>query len=1174
MFFRSTLSGRLTAAFRSIRATLAVPSALMIAALGWLAATPAQAQTYYWGGFSGKAQNPGFALFPPRGVGSEPTLSLPQGLAVDSADGAIYVADTDVHLILKVLPNGTVSVIAGRTFETGSIDAASGPNARFNKPAGVTVDASRNVYVADSGNGSIRKITPAGAVSTVKTGLTAIRAIAAAPTGTLYFIRQNGLYSIDPAVMNPTPVVVADALLTSPWALAVDASNGDLYVADRFSFTILKRSGSGGAFSVLAGATGVPGNVDANGTAARFQFPLGVAVDPVTKDVYVVDSLNYAVRKINSAAEVTTIGGAAANQTAANGTGANAGFEALTAVALGRNGEVYAIDNIAATGGRITRGVEVTGAISLAAPTAAAPYGGTFPVTFTLPSAAAAGSVKLYLDDGVQNVFRCTFSNANATAGPHSFTVNSLNPIASAGGNVTVIDRLRFGTAIFAATYTATLEYNDAVTGKPVFTLPTPGVVIDTTPPVFAETRDFIDTLEATSPNGAAVVFDQGVSDALSGVNANTVSFKRDNTTAVVSGAFFPIGQSTLDLSAADNVGNVATKQLNIFVQDTIAPSATAPGAITVLAGTDGNAQVGNLSNLLTNVSDAGTASPEITQSITEFQNLPIGRYPITFTVKDSSFNSVTVGSTLIIAFPPVNAPVVTGSKTAGPVAKGTPLGAPVPGAVALGLDAAASIGTFFTPAISDRRDLVARAILLNGTKKLGAIYRENGAGTGSIVALAGGLTNPADASSSKWKSFLDPLMAGDGSITFSAKLADPSLKATEDEGLWTSGLPFAGAPLSRVLWEGHEVGIGAGILLKSITSVSVRNEEIVALVKLAGTGVAKTNDQALLRLTPNANLDGVVVTSLLRTGDNAPTNLDGKVSSIAAFVPGFGAPGQGNTHADTGVVVRVKTDAKGEGVARIRDDGNFLLLSSNKLPISILGNAVPTKFNPPSFSGGGFAARYNGKFIAGKAGDVVELQDGAGMAAYVAVGDASPIDPAIKFKTLGDPVGNAANAAVFRATLSGVGVKAPADSGLFERTFAGQRLIVRGGALSTNAAGTTVADTAFKKFLNYALPETGGTIFVAEITGKSADGKPFTASSKRGLWAEHSAIPGQLHLLLQGGQDVTVGGNVKKLATFRLLDALPGSFGSRRSYNTGGSVAVLATFTDKSQAILRVDIP
>lgn len=97
------------------------------------------------------------------GQGIEASFSYPQDLAIDTEDN-IYVADTENHRIRKITPSGLVSTLAGST--SGFADAQ-GENAKFNFPLGIAVDAEGNVYVADSGNNRIRKITPSGEVSTV-----------------------------------------------------------------------------------------------------------------------------------------------------------------------------------------------------------------------------------------------------------------------------------------------------------------------------------------------------------------------------------------------------------------------------------------------------------------------------------------------------------------------------------------------------------------------------------------------------------------------------------------------------------------------------------------------------------------------------------------------------------------------------------------------------------------------------------------------------------------------------------------------------------------------------------------------------------------------------------------------------------------------------------------------
>ena len=204
------------------------------------------------------------------GTGADARFSGPFGVAVDGA-GNVYVADRFNNSIRKITGAGAVGVstVAGAAGSAGSTDGTFAA-ARFNGPFGVAVDGAGNVYVADRGNHTIRKITGAGAgaVSTL-----------AGTAGSAGSVNGTG----------------AAARFNNPSGVAVDGA-GNVYVADTGNHTIRKITGAG-AVSTLAGSVGSAGSTDGTGAAARFNGPFGVAVDAAGA-VYVADQYNNTIRVI------------------------------------------------------------------------------------------------------------------------------------------------------------------------------------------------------------------------------------------------------------------------------------------------------------------------------------------------------------------------------------------------------------------------------------------------------------------------------------------------------------------------------------------------------------------------------------------------------------------------------------------------------------------------------------------------------------------------------------------------------------------------------------------------------------------------------------------------------------------------------------------------------------
>ena len=298
-----------------------------------------------------------------NGTGAVASFFFPEGIATDAA-GNIYVADTFNQTIRKITPKGVVTTLAGTPGFVGSADG-NGAAASFSQPIAVATDAAGNVYVADMDNSAIRKITPTGAVTT----LAGKAAGFLFPTGIAVDAAGN-IYVADGAIVKITPAGVVTTLAGGLAAngVAVDAA-GNVYAADSSNQTILKITPAG-VVTTLAGNPGVAGSADGTGAAASFCLPpyneaqsdgeaAGIAVDAAS-NVYVADFCNSTIRKITPAGVVTTLAGTAGVPGSADGTGAPARFNLPQGLAVDAAGNVYVGDTNNSTIRKMTAGAVVT----------------------------------------------------------------------------------------------------------------------------------------------------------------------------------------------------------------------------------------------------------------------------------------------------------------------------------------------------------------------------------------------------------------------------------------------------------------------------------------------------------------------------------------------------------------------------------------------------------------------------------------------------------------------------------------------------------------------------------------------------------------------------------------------------------------------------------------------
>lgn len=243
------------------------------------------------------------------GPGNKAQFYDPNGLTIDKK-GNLYVVDGKNHRIRKISPEGMVSTFVGSGIP-GYLDGP-GKIARFNYPTGIAIDKDENLYIADRRNHTLRKVAPDGTVSTL------------AGNGKSGYMDGRGREALFHDLIN-----------------LMNDTEGNLYVGDSFN-NVIRKVTQKGEVTTFAGRD-LPGKSNGPRDSAQFNWPTGVAIDNLG-NIYIADSNNNSIRKIDRDGNVSTLAGIG-YPGFADGPRRIAHFKFPTGIAVDRMGNVYVSDS-------------------------------------------------------------------------------------------------------------------------------------------------------------------------------------------------------------------------------------------------------------------------------------------------------------------------------------------------------------------------------------------------------------------------------------------------------------------------------------------------------------------------------------------------------------------------------------------------------------------------------------------------------------------------------------------------------------------------------------------------------------------------------------------------------------------------------------------------------------
>lgn len=467
----------------------------------------------------------------------------------------------------------------------------------------------------------------------------------------------------------------------------------------------------------------------------------------------------------------------------------------------------------------------------------------------------------------------------------------------------------------------------------------------------------------------------------------------------------------------------------------------------------------------------------------------------------------------------------------------------------------------FGTPAISDGGAIVATTTFRVGRATATGIYFSDASGNASLLARSG--ASPVGLPDVAFASFGDPAISPGGAVAFTAKVRGRSTTPASDDGLWTN----AAGGLRRVITEGGTLPFLGTARVAQIASFSIRDGEILALLKLKpGNGVNATNDSALVRITSDGN--GTV---LAREGSAVSATDPALVARISALMPALGSNGHGHTHGDGGYIAKLTagTPKRDKLVVFEPDATNTTLLTTNDLAVPFGAGVRWAKFGLPAIdtTGGAWTAHATlklGGTTANTDSALIFHDATANPLNIIAQENGAAPGTTANFASFLDPLVNSDQRIAFAATLRGAGITRANATGIWSGDPDNPIILGRTGSPATDAHGQPLAGVTWKSFTTQALPGLGGgPVFLATLAGTGV-----TAANRTALYAQDTA--GNVRQFLRAGTPF----DGKTIATISLLTAGNGPFDTSRSFNQQGALALCLTFTDRSQALVRLDVP